>query len=53
MLKKAAPESDKRLWDLLPVMYAAAFVTSNIWKEAQFKPYIEGIVSLVCYEEHF
>jgi NCK-associated protein 1 len=42
MLKKASPEADKKLWDLLPVMYAVSFPTSTIWREAQYRPFLEG-----------
>jgi len=42
MLKKASPEADKKLWDLLPVMYAVSFAVSNVWREAQYKPFLEG-----------
>jgi NCK-associated protein 1 len=42
MLRKAAPEADKKLWDLLPVMYAVSFSVSTVWREAQYKPFLEG-----------
>jgi len=32
---------DAQLWDLLPLMFAASF-TTNVWKDAQWKPAIEG-----------
>eukprot|EP01132_Coremiostelium_polycephalum_P004043 gene4043-5061_t len=41
ILRKISSESDKRLWELLPVMYSLAFY-SNVWREAQFKPTIDG-----------
>jgi len=40
-LSKSIGSADATLWDLLPLMFAASF-TSNIWKEAQYKPAIEG-----------
>jgi len=33
--------ADAALWDLLPFMFAASF-TTNVWKDAQWKPTIEG-----------
>lgn len=40
-LAKAIGSVDGPLIDLLPYMLAASFV-SNVWKEAQFKPIVEG-----------
>jgi len=40
-LSRSIGSADATLWDLLPFMFAASF-TTNIWKEAQFKPVIEG-----------
>jgi len=40
-LSKAIGSADAPLMDLLPYMFAASF-TSNIWKDAQFRPIIEG-----------
>jgi NCK-associated protein 1 len=42
VLKKATTEADKKLWELLPVLYAVSFATSSFWKDAQFRPYLEG-----------
>jgi len=42
VLKKATNEQDKKLWELLPVLYACSFATSSYWKDAQFRPYLEG-----------
>lgn len=41
VLKKATSEADKKLWELLPVLYACSF-TSSYWREAQFRPHLEG-----------
>lgn len=41
VLKKATTEADKKLWELLPVLYACSF-TSTLWKDAQFRPHLEG-----------
>lgn len=40
-LKKATTEADKKLWELLPVLYACSF-SSTLWKDAQFRPHLEG-----------
>ncbi|GAM28510.1 hypothetical protein SAMD00019534_116860 [Acytostelium subglobosum LB1] len=42
-LKKicAGTDNDRKLWDMLPVMFAVAF-NSTQWKEAIFRPSIEG-----------
>jgi len=40
-LGKAIGSADAPLMDLLPFMFAAAF-TSSFWREAQYKPVIEG-----------
>jgi len=42
ILKKSTSDSDKRVWDLLPIMYAAAFPTSSVWREAVFKSQVEA-----------
>lgn len=35
-------QSDKKLWDLLPTMYALSFLVSSYWREAVFVPSIEA-----------
>jgi NCK-associated protein 1 len=35
-------QGDKKLWDLLPVLYASSFVVSTYWKDALYVPSIEG-----------
>jgi len=40
-LSKAIGSADAPLWDLLPYMYAASF-TSQVWRDAQYRPAIEG-----------
>jgi hypothetical protein len=35
-------QGDKKLWDLLPTLYATAFVTSTFWRDALYVPAIEG-----------
>jgi len=42
MLMKAISDTDKKLWEYLPVMYAASFSTSSLWRDAQFRPQVEG-----------
>jgi NCK-associated protein 1 len=42
VLSKVIGEQDKELWLLLPIIYAAAFVSSKTWAEAIFHPAIEG-----------
>ncbi len=41
-LSKAIGSVDAPLMELLPYMYAAAF-SAQIWREAQFKPAIDGM----------
>ncbi|KYQ89693.1 component of SCAR regulatory complex [Tieghemostelium lacteum] len=41
LLKKSCSEADKKIWDLLPVMYALCFYGSA-WKDASFKPPIDA-----------
>lgn len=41
IIKKATSEADKKLWELLPVLYAVSFATSTFWKDAQFRPHIQ------------
>jgi len=45
IFKKTTTESDKRVWDLLPIMFAVAFPTSMVWKEAIYKPQLEGYLN--------
>eukprot|EP01112_Ceratiomyxa_fruticulosa_P019008 TRINITY_DN6153_c0_g1_i1.p1 TRINITY_DN6153_c0_g1~~TRINITY_DN6153_c0_g1_i1.p1 ORF type:complete len:1157 (-),score=241.56 TRINITY_DN6153_c0_g1_i1:17-3487(-) len=45
VFKKSTLESDKRVWDLLPIMFAVAFPTSLLWKEAVYKPQLEGYLN--------
>ncbi len=56
ILKKATGEGDRKLWELLPVLYptlfssstvyfdrlsyACSFAISTLWKDAQFRPSI-------------
>ena len=42
-MAKAFTQTDAPLIQLLPYLYAASF-TSTIWKDAQFKPLIEGMI---------
>lgn len=35
-------QSDKKLWDLLPTMYALSFLVSTHWRDAVFVPSIEA-----------
>ncbi|KAK5577165.1 hypothetical protein RB653_002103 [Dictyostelium firmibasis] len=41
ILRKVSSEADKRIWELLPVMFSLTFY-SNIWKEAQYKATIDA-----------
>lgn len=40
-LTKSIGSADAALWDYLPYMFAASF-TSNVWREAVYKPVVEG-----------
>jgi len=44
-LAKAIGSADAPLWDLLPYMFAASFTSSNIWREAVYKPGIDGYLN--------
>eukprot|EP01133_Synstelium_polycarpum_P006513 gene6513-7543_t len=44
--KVAGGDADKRVWDLLPVMYAACF-NSTFWREALYRPAVEGYANNV------
>lgn len=41
-LSKAIGSADAGLMDLLPFMFAASFTSNIVWREAQFRPVIEG-----------
>ncbi|KAF2077623.1 hypothetical protein CYY_001086 [Polysphondylium violaceum] len=41
ILRKVSNDADKRIWELLPVMFSLTFY-STLWKEAQFKAPIDG-----------
>ncbi|EGC34074.1 component of scar regulatory complex [Dictyostelium purpureum] len=41
ILRKLSTESDKRVWELLPIMFSLTFF-GNIWKEAQYKATIDA-----------
>jgi len=38
----ADAQSDKKLWDFLPTMFALSFLVSTYWREAVFVPSIEA-----------
>ncbi|KAL6050935.1 hypothetical protein QOT17_019527 [Balamuthia mandrillaris] len=42
IISKVMGEQDKELWNLIPFMYAASFVTSKVWGEAVFRPFAEA-----------
>eukprot|EP01119_Soliformovum_irregulare_P005153 TRINITY_DN1660_c0_g1_i1.p1 TRINITY_DN1660_c0_g1~~TRINITY_DN1660_c0_g1_i1.p1 ORF type:complete len:1147 (-),score=374.72 TRINITY_DN1660_c0_g1_i1:168-3608(-) len=43
-LSKSIGSADAALWDYLPLMFAASF-TSNVWREAVYKPVVEAHVN--------
>ncbi|EGG24359.1 component of SCAR regulatory complex [Cavenderia fasciculata] len=40
-LRKISTEADKKLWEMLPIMYAVSF-QSTFWKEATYRPSLEA-----------